>query len=445
MSNLFYMIWEKIFGRANSKNEPDIRFGRYSDAYKSDEQYAAWDKAVAAFEKQQYVESYQAFFDYLRDEGEDNVSYVVEDGVIHFSVIQGSKEIKGTASNERVVCETDIATYDRLIVAVMRKLVEINYGLHYSRFAIHDKTICLKFDTSVLDGSPEKLYFALKEVATQADKQDDLLVSEFSSLKLMGNDHVVELPIEEKKNKYAFLQKWIKDAFLRIESLDANKHTASIAYTLLSLTYRIDYLLAPEGSLMDRLEKIHKEYFGNLEDSPVRKNEKIQKIFRDILSEEEDLILRDLYRIKSTFGITAPTAPIQIATLINNEITSINAYLESKQDNIAVSILEYIAQYSMFYYGIPQATRALFHLLIRTIHSDYFTALGYSEVYYNADTNTFNTKAIRKKINAINKDAIGRFPHFKVYTNQLKYTSLVDFLVSLLRQIQQLKYDRQPL
>jgi len=439
------MIWDKLFAWTNKEDEPDIRFGRFSDAYKTDNQYASWDRAVEAFDAQQYLESYQAFFDYLRDENEDNVHYELKDGVIHFSVIQGSKEIKGTASNERVVCETNIAKYQKLIVAVMRKLVEMNYGLHYSRFAIHDNTICLKFDTNVLDGSPEKLYFALKEVATRADKQDDLLVSEFSSLKLMGNDHVAELPIEERNIKYEFLQKWINNSLQRLDTLDSNKYSTGIAYILLSLTYRLDYLLAPEGRLMDKLEKIHKQYFANTESSPIRKNEKIQKLFVEISNIPKDKILRDLYRIKSTFGITAPTAPMQIATLINNEIASINTYVESKQDDIAVSILEYIAQYCMFYYGIPQPTRALFHLLVRTIHSDYFTALGFSKVYYNADTKVFDAKAIRKRINVINQEAKTRFPHFKVHTNQLKYTTLVDFLVSLLRQIQQLKYDKQPL
>lgn len=439
------MIWDKLFSWGNKEDEPDIRFGRYSDAYKTDAQYASWEKAVTAFEEQRYLESYQAFFDYLRDEKENNVSYELKDGVIHFSVIQGSKEIKGTASSERVVCETNIAKYKKLIVAIMRKLVEMNYGLHYSRFAIHNNTICLKFDTSVLDGSPEKLYFALKEVATRADKQDDLLVGEFKSLKLMGDAHVSSLSSKEKKTKYEYLQKWIKATLNRIETLNTNKYSIGAAYTLLGLTYRLDYLLAPEGQLMDKFEKIHKGYFANTDDSAYKKNEKIIKTFRDILKIEEEDIAKDLYRVKATFGITAPTAPVQIANLINSEIPSINVYLESKQDDIAVNILEYIAQYCLFYYGIPQPTRALFQLLIRTIHSDYFTDLGFSKVYYNAATKEFDNAAIRRKINKINKVAQVRFPHFKIYTNQLKYTSLVDFLVSLLRQIQQLKYDKQTL
>lgn len=327
----------------------------------------------------------------------------------------------------------------------MRKLVEMNYGLHYSRFAIHDNTICLKFDTNVLDGSPEKLYFALKEVATRADKQDDLLVGEFKSLQLMGNTHVTPLDDEEKKTKYEYLQKWIQTTLKRIENLDTNKYSVGTAYTLLGLTYRLDYLLAPEGQLMDKLEKIHKGYFANADDSAQRKNAKIIKTFRDVLKIDEEDVTKDLYRVKATFGITAPTAPTQIANLINSEIPSINVYLESKQDDIAVNILEYVAQYCLFYYGIPQPTRALFQILIRTIHSDYFTALGFSKVYYNVATQEFDAKSIRRKINEINKVAQVRFPHFKVYTNQLKYTSLVDFLVSLLRQIQQLKYDKQTL
>ncbi|MGB0930357.1 MAG: ribonuclease E/G, partial [Chitinophagales bacterium] len=66
------MIWDKLFSWGNKEEEPDIRFGRYSDAYKTDEQYASWEKAVTAFEAQQYTESYRYFFDYLRDEMSDD-------------------------------------------------------------------------------------------------------------------------------------------------------------------------------------------------------------------------------------------------------------------------------------------------------------------------------------------------------------------------------------
>ena len=45
-------FFDKIFGTTIEKlPQPDIRFGRYSDSYKSKEQYAAWDKSLELFEK----------------------------------------------------------------------------------------------------------------------------------------------------------------------------------------------------------------------------------------------------------------------------------------------------------------------------------------------------------------------------------------------------------
>ena len=67
----------------------------------------------------------------------------------------------------------------------MRRLVESNYVLEYSRYGLDDDdNLVIKFDTSALDASPYKLYYALKEVAANADKQDDLLLDE------IGRAHV---------------------------------------------------------------------------------------------------------------------------------------------------------------------------------------------------------------------------------------------------------------
>jgi hypothetical protein len=66
-------LFDRLFGTASSADQPQLRFGRYTDSYKTPEQYAAWDQALEAFESEAFLESYRQFFQYLRDESEDNV------------------------------------------------------------------------------------------------------------------------------------------------------------------------------------------------------------------------------------------------------------------------------------------------------------------------------------------------------------------------------------
>ena len=196
-------FFDRLF-KNNEKFEPqpDIRFGRYSDSYKSSENYDAWDLALDKFESEAYLDSYRQFFKYLRDEREDNVRYWEEKGGIQFELFQGSKKITGFANNKSLKAEAKVAKTQSLNVGFMRRLIEQNYSLKYSRFALDEKNnISIIFDTYTLDGSPYKLYYALKELATNADKQDDLLLDEFSMLEPVDTSHLEALTESEKEVK----------------------------------------------------------------------------------------------------------------------------------------------------------------------------------------------------------------------------------------------------
>ena len=79
-----------------------------------------------------------AFFDYLRDEEEDNVKVVKEPDQHKFLFYQGSKIIRGYFNNERIEAETALAQMPQPSVPVMRRLLEMNFNLYYSRYALHE-------------------------------------------------------------------------------------------------------------------------------------------------------------------------------------------------------------------------------------------------------------------------------------------------------------------
>ena len=66
---------EKFFGRSKKKTEaePAIFFGRYSDNNKPVEKVSRWTDADNLFKEKKYTESFDAFFEYLRDDSLENV------------------------------------------------------------------------------------------------------------------------------------------------------------------------------------------------------------------------------------------------------------------------------------------------------------------------------------------------------------------------------------
>ena len=108
-------FFDRFFGSTiENIPQPAISFGRYSDSYKSKEQYAAWDESLDLFEKQEYLASFSAFFTYLRDVKEENVSFLEERGEIRFELIQGSKKLIGFADRKRVKVEAKITITEPL-------------------------------------------------------------------------------------------------------------------------------------------------------------------------------------------------------------------------------------------------------------------------------------------------------------------------------------------
>jgi uncharacterized protein with ParB-like and HNH nuclease domain len=158
-------IFNRLFGGKKKKDSnPNIIFGRYSDSYKSDKKYDAWDAALEKFESQDYQESFLLFFEYLLDESQNNVLTRVNNGRIDFEILQGSKKIVGFVDDKIIKAEAKVAKMEVQTVGFLRRMVEGNFSLKYSRYALDDdNNLTLLFDSYLLDGSPYKLYYACSQ------------------------------------------------------------------------------------------------------------------------------------------------------------------------------------------------------------------------------------------------------------------------------------------
>jgi hypothetical protein len=425
------IMFDKIFGRGKKKTElvqePNISFGRYSDNNKPPAKINRWTEADSRFKEKKYPESLDAFFDYLRDDAEQNVVYERKGLEGRFEVYQGSKIVRGVFNSQHLNAEVTLAKMPQPSIPVMRRLLETNFSLYYSRFALDNDRLCMRFDCSIEGASPSKLYYGLKELSTKADKQDDLLVQDFSSLQVFDSEHVVVLSPQEKEIKYDYLQRWLKQTLDSIASLDADKLSGGVAYMLLSLVYRIDYLLTPEGKLLHHLEQTASIYFRKDERLVGEKNRDMIEELKKLQAWSKEDVLKCLFRSKYTFSIVAPQNYKTVTDSVHGAIQNMIWYRDNNHPFIATQVIEYGLAFCQYSYSLPKVISELFNVYMRVNYSDYYRDMGFNTIYYDASLNEFNASTIRDKIASIQEKWKDKYPLMDFKIQNLRFDNLVNF------------------
>ncbi len=422
---------------------PHLRMGRYSDNNKTLAKTQRWYDAEDLFKEKKYNESIEAFFDYLRDDSEDNVRLNAKgNGAYHFEIYQGTKIVKGEINEQEIVAEVSLAQMDKGLVPVMRRLLEMNYSLFYSRYALHDNRLCMLFDTMREAASPNKLYYGLKELAIKADKQDDLLVSDFASLKAIDDSHVMPFSENEKEVKYRYFRHWIESTLKRIDELNQDSFSGGIAYLYLTLIYKIDFLIVPEGKLLNEIEKINNVYWINKEEkTTVERNQLMKEAFQQLLQWDKAEVLKYFYRAKSTFATNTPKPHSAVADCIKGAHDNMLWYKENKYPDLAIQIMEYGISYCQYTYSLPRPVTELFTLMMQINYSSFFAELGFTETYYNG--NDFDIPAIKGFIRSVINRFKEKYPLLSFDTERLNFASMLDFDLSFLKQIEAFNFENK--
>jgi hypothetical protein len=434
---------DRIFGKGKKKEEPepDIFFGRYSDNNKPAGKVSRWTDADNLFKQKKYEESIDAFFEYLRDDAVQNVVYERNGAEGRFEFYQGSKIVRGTFNDKQLSAEVTLAKMPQPSVPVMRRLLEMNFNLYYSRFALDNDRLCMRFDSAIEGATPSKLYYGLKELSTKGDKQDDLLVQDFSVLQITDVEHIIEIPPNEKEVKYEYLQKWLKETLEAIASADADKFSGGISYMLLSLIFRIDYLLGPEGKLLNEMEKTAAIYFKKDERPAAEKNRDIIEDFKKIQAKTKEEIFSYLFRSKHTFAIVAPQNHKAVTDSIHAANQNMGWYRDNNYPFIASQVTEYGISYCQYSYSLPRMITELFHLYMRINYADYFQALGFHTAYYDPVKATFHSEKVIDQVKAIQDKWKSKYPNADFKVQNLRFDSLINFNQSFTSEIEYLNME----
>ena len=286
-----------------------------------------------------------------------------------------------------------------------------------------------------MDASPQKLFYALKEMSVSADKYDDILADEFDELENNLSGKITQLTEEVLQTKEDFLRSQLNQSLSAIHTLkgDDEASQALISYHLLYTNYKLDYLIKPEGFMMEIFERNHREYFENSKQTALQKYKEIEANFQLILDRDSDHLREEFYQTCHTFDYTKPASHLDLKALIEKELPKAQQYYVSKKQDIAGIVCGYIASYSLFHYSLPAPDLDLLHLLMRVLEDPYFLSLGYTPAY--VEEGMPQQAIIEKKIESIKEEHLPTHPYLKINFGKLVYRDLSSFAISFLTMV----------
>lgn len=431
----------KLFKPKDRYILPQIQFGRLHEPVKSTSKFLLWEESSEDFNNEKYLLSYRKLLEFLSSESQQNVKYHTHKDKIVFSIYQGSKIISGFANFNKLVAEAKIVKIKAPSERLFLYLLEENYKFKYARFAIDaDKNIMLKFDTLVEDGSPNKVYEALKELSMEADKKDDWLMHTFPQVEPINHTIHRAVSDEEKQIKFQFFKNVISQVLHEVDhgNLNGENFPGAKSFLLLDAIYKLDFLIKPEGRIMDSIQQIHGLYFNDHLMNVHEKNNHIVQYFRSFMDISYDDFSKEIYEVNITFGKSLPEGHQRLVEIIDAQMLDLQWYSDHGYPQYSKAIGGYVIGFSLYSYDLPELDQALLLLYFQIIENDFFAALGIKNNFVEA--NVLHKKNIITAVKEIKKVFVN--PEIMMSTPEkcLQFDDMHHFIKSYLMMVRNIQY-----
>ncbi|MBK7226453.1 MAG: hypothetical protein IPH96_14000 [Saprospiraceae bacterium] len=422
-------FWQNLInGNQEKRRSDELVFGRFTDDFSNPSRAEIWDQAILHYEKSDYVLSIVQLLEYLLNSQKTNLSYTQTENEINFSFIQGSKIITGYVKNEFFYAEVKLAHPIEMKIGFLREAIETTYHLQYGRFALSDdQTICLLFDSYLEEASPYKIFYGLKEIAQYADRKDDTITIDFSSLQPVNSADVIPIDNLEKEAKWLLVKNTIKKCLdpNSLGALNPDKFQGALTYILLAGLYKLDFLIKPEAKMMQYLEEAFQDYFRNKSTDLGEKINSLKLKYNQIDQIDKVSFDKELYNVHSTFSWTNQINQAQLKEIIDAEFKSFDWYFENKHFQICEAICTYIIGYLFYNYSFSMPMKQVAILYFELTEPDFFQMIN-----DNKSDSKINLHDLKKKLQQIFNSAKSINPNFN-YTYTLSEDSYYLMLKSL--------------
>lgn len=415
--------WSSLFNIGTPVQE-QYHFGRFISYKKTPWQQQQYQESKKAFSEQRYIEGYEHYFNYLcfynTNEECANISFSKDETALTFRLIQGSAIIKGNITQRRLSATVNIAHSLKDNISVMRRLLEKNFLYTYTSFFLENGMIKAKIYFDNISLSPQKVFFPLRELSINSDREKELLLDEFNELEGVELDHIEAMDAHLKETKLRFFREWIDKTEQKVSLLPTQEQSGAIAFVWINLLFKIDYFVTPRGKIgYDIYEAVQKYY---LDDSKLieEKNDALQKAVEKLKEIDTNTLSKSLYFVKETFDIFNNDGLDEVHNFIDETLGKVLWYKEHRYEEIILTIYEYLGQYMLYNFGMNDCLRELIQLDIRLHNTDFHSALGIESLYSD---DRINRRKVSRAIQKIIRMHAERYPYLQDFTPSLNFKS----------------------
>ncbi len=435
-------LFNKFFKKSSTDDKvilPDVEFGRYLSCNKSPSLNRKYNESLRLYNEGKYKESVDVLMDYLNDSTQQNVVSSQFNNQKEYKIFQGIQKVHLEIIDDEINIYARIGRYEQISPSLFRYILSKNYNFHYSSYAINNNEIILKSNSKISETSPEKLFFVLKEVAMNSASDSESFIREFD----LNVNIDAPLTTEKFSNvKIKYLKLWISDTLAIIEKMDQEKDLVIISYYLLTLLFRIDFLLVPEGEVKQLLNKSLISYNQKSLSSTARLDS-IKVYLNEVLKLPSADLINSFVKHKYTFSIIEASSHKQVYEFILKQLDENSKLTSRPSDKSYTACLnEYIIGYCMYYFGVYPATKKLITLIYNVLHPEFFREMGLVNNFYDEKLNSLNKIEIENEIKRIINDERKEYPHLGIISVNINFNSLPLFCKSLLNEITYLNFTQ---
>lgn len=307
---------------------------------------AVWDSVMAAWDNKEYLKSLQLLFDYVDPKLAEKYANSERTS---WQVPHGSVIVQLEITDELLKVEAPfLKVTDSKRIPLLRQVAQLNFHpLTITKIDLEDDSLYFRFSCPLELCEPYKVYDALREICINADQYDDEFIKKFDAKRIQ--EPKVEHYSQDKKQKaWDYMQLYLSEAEEAFKYFEERRLSGFEWDVIMITLMKLEYLIAPQGSLRNEIEKQHAAMSAN-EDiiTKVQQGKAFLQKLRNMSRDEFDA---DLYKIDTLIQYKFRATLPNVKQNLQGALDQAKKEIENKDYIGATLTLEYNFM-SMYYFN----------------------------------------------------------------------------------------------
>ena len=302
-------------------------------------------QSVELYDTERHIEAFHTFLDSLNPKFRP--TYGNAEGT-EFHIPHGSIVVDIRLADDQIRFHADFMELPaKGSVAMLRQVAGLNTNqLLLPTFLLEGNKLTLDYTCPLHRSHPAKLYGILRDICYIGDQYDDEFASKFGAARLY-TPNVRPYAAEEVDRLYDATQTICRDALAAVKEYDANRQGGYSWNILETAVYQIMYTAAPQGQLLNELDKAIADMDRDLPVSEL--NLKGAEALKKLAAATKEELARDLYHVDTLISTKRRSSLRNVQDNIREVYEQAEQAIQSGNfEAAAVRMLYKI--YEMYYY-----------------------------------------------------------------------------------------------